>query len=328
LKISKVVAAGVVVCAGMASAQSRLLVAVKGAQSLAIVDPASGSVVATVPEGGTTGHEVTASADGKLAFVPIYGNSGVGKPGTDGRNIAVIDIAAHKVVGNIGFDHGIRPHCPMIGPKDGRLYVTTELDKTITIIDPKTLKVVGSLPTGQEQSHMMVLSHDGKRAYTANVGPGTVSVIDVTGRKVLKVIPISANTQRISITPDDKWVFTADQTKAQMAAIDTAKNEVAKWIPMEGMGYGSAVTPDGKWLLVALADQDKVAVIDLKTMQVARTVPVGDYPQEVLVQPNGKTAYVSCMHGAGTVSEIDLESWKVTRTITTGSSTDGLAWAK
>jgi len=327
LKVSKVVVAGVVVCAGVVSAQSRLLVAVKGTQSLAIVDPANGSVVGTVPEGGTTGHEVIASADGKTAFVPVYGNSGVGKPGTDGKNIAVIDIASKKVMGNIAFDHGIRPHCPLIGPKDGRLYVTTELDKTITIIDPKTLKIVGTLPTGQEQSHMMVLSHDGKRAYTANVGPGTVSVIDVAGRKVLKVIPISGNTQRISITPDDKWVFTADQTKAQMAAIDTTKNEVAKWIPMEGMGYGSAVTPDGKWLLVALADQNKVAVIDVRTMQVARTVAVGDYPQEVLVQPNGKTAYVSCMHGSGTVSEIDLASWKTTRTITTGSSTDGLAWA-
>jgi YVTN family beta-propeller protein len=301
---------------------------VKGTQSLAIVDPANGSVVGTVPEGGTTGHEVIASPDGKTAFVPIYGNSGVGKPGTDGKNIAVIDIASKKVVGNVAFDHGVRPHCPLIGPKDGRLYVTTELDKTITIIDPKTLKIVGTLPTGQEQSHMMVLSHDGERAYTANVGPGTVSVIDVAGRKVLKVIPISRNTQRISITPDDKWVFTADQTKAQMAAIDTSTNSVAKWIPMEGMGYGSAVTPDGKWLLVALADQNKVAVIDVKNMQVARTVPVGDYPQEVLVQPDGKAAYVSCMHGGGTVSEIDLGSWKVTRTITTGSSTDGLAWAQ
>lgn len=316
------------VCAGVVSAQSRLLVAVKGTQSLAIVDPANGSVVGTVPEGGTTGHEVIASPDGKTAFVPIYGNSGVGKPGTDGKNIAVIDIASKKVVGNVAFDHGVRPHCPLIGPKDGRLYVTTELDKTITIIDPKTLKIVGTLPTGQEQSHMMVLSHDGERAYTANVGPGTVSVIDVAGRKVLKVIPISRNTQRISITPDDKWVFTADQTKAQMAAIDTSTNSVAKWIPMEGMGYGSAVTPDGKWLLVALADQNKVAVIDVKNMQVARTVPVGDYPQEVLVQPDGKAAYVSCMHGGGTVSEIDLGSWKVTRTITTGSSTDGLAWAQ
>lgn len=327
MKISSVVVAGVVVCAGVVSAQSRLLVAVKGTQSLAIVDPASGSVVATVPEGGTTGHEVIASADGKTAFVPIYGNSGVGKPGTDGDTIAAIDLASRKVVGDVRFNHGVRPHCPLIGPKDGLLYVTTELDKTITIIDPKTLRVLGVLPTGQEQSHMAVLSNDGKRAYTANVGPGTVSVIDVPGRKVLKVIKISDNTQRISITPDDKWVFTADQTKAQMAAIDTTKNEVAKWIPMEGIGYGSAVTPDGKWLLVALADQNKVAVIDVKTMKVARTVPFGDYPQEVLVQPDGKTAYVSCSK-AGTVSEIDLGSWKATRTIKTGNNTDGLAWAK
>jgi len=315
-------------CAGVVSAQSRLLVAVKAIQSLAIVDPASGSVVATVPEGGTTGHEVIASSDGKTAYVPIYGNSGVGKPGSDGDTIAAIDIGSRKVVGDIRFNHGVRPHCPLIGPRDGLLYVTTELDKTITIIDPKTLKVLGALPTGQEQSHMAVLSHDGKRAYTANVGPGTISVIDVPGRKVLKVIKISENTQRISMTPDDKWVFTADQTKPQMVAIDTTKNEVAKWISMEGIGYGSTVTPDGKWLLVALADQNKVAVIDVKTMQVARSVSVGDYPEEVLLQPDGKTAYVSCMHGAGTVSEIDLGSWKVTRTITTGSSTDGLAWAK
>src|SRR3569832_2364881 len=125
LKISSVVLAGVVMCAGVVSAQSRLLVAVKGTQSLAIVDPAGGSVVGTVSEGGTTGHEVIASPDGKTAYVPIYGNSGVGKPGTDGTNIAVIDIASKKVIGNVAFDHGIRPHCPLIGPKDGRLYVTT-----------------------------------------------------------------------------------------------------------------------------------------------------------------------------------------------------------
>jgi YVTN family beta-propeller protein len=306
--------------------QSRLLVAEKGAQSLAIVDPASGSVLDSVPERGITGHEVIASRDGKVAFVPIYGNSGVGKPGTDGQNIVVIDIATHKVIGNIAFDHGVRPHCPLIGPKDGLLYVTTELDKTITIIDPKTLKIIGAIPTGQPQSHMFVLSHDGRRAYTANVGPGTVSVIDVPARKVLKIIPISANTQRISISPDDKWVFTADQTKPQMAVINTATNAVAKWIPMEGIGYGAAPTPDGRWLLVALPDQNKVAVIDLKSMQVTRTVAVGAYPQEVLVRPDGKTAYISCEH-ANQVDEIDTAIWTVTRTIPTGKLADGLAWA-
>jgi YVTN family beta-propeller protein len=306
--------------------ESRLLVAQKGDRSLAIVDPAAGKVLGSVAEGGVTGHEVIASRDGRTAYVPIYGNSGVGKPGTDGTKIVAIDIASQKVVGEVDFDHGVRPHCPLIGPKDGMLYVTTELDKSITIIDPKSLKIVGSIPTGQPESHMLVLSHDGRRGYTANVGPGTVSVLDIAGRKVLKVIPVSGNTQRIAISNDDRWVFTADQTKPQIAVIDTATDSVAKWIPIESEGYGGAVTPDGRWFLVALPDVNKVAVIDIKTMQVAQNISVGAYPQEVVVRPDGKTAYVSCMH-SDQVAEIDLASWKVTRMIATGKETDGLAWA-
>src|SRR5438309_6733744 len=161
-----------VVCSAV-SAQV-LLVAQKGEASLGIIDPAAGKVVAAVPEGGITGHEVIASPDGKTAYVPIYGNSGVGKPGTDGRNMVVIDLASRKVTGNVDFGHGVRPHCPLFGPKDGMLYVTTELDKTITVIDPKTLKIAGSIPTDQPESHMLVISHDGRRCYTAKAGPGTV----------------------------------------------------------------------------------------------------------------------------------------------------------
>jgi len=314
-------------CAAVSQAQeSRLLVAQKGESSLAIVDPIAGKVLGSVAEGGVTGHEVIASPDGHTAYVPIYGNSGVGKPGTDGTKIVAIDIASQKIIGEVNFDHGVRPHCPLIGPKDGKVYVTTELDKSITIIDPKTLKIVGAIPTGQPESHMLVLSHDGRRGYTANVGPGTVSVLDIAGRKSLKIIPISGNTQRIAISSDDRWVFTADQTKPQMAVIDTKTDQVAKWIPIESEGYGGAVTPDGRWFLVALPDVNKVAVIDIKTMQVAQNIPVGAYPQEVVVRPDGKTAYVSCMH-ANQVAEIDLSNWKVTRLIATGKDTDGLAWA-
>jgi YVTN family beta-propeller protein len=315
-----------VISASLPAQQARLLVAEKGQQSLAIVDPATAKVLASVPEGGITGHEVIASPDGRMAYVPIYGNSGVGKPGTDGQKIVVIDIAAQKVVNTFDFGRGVRPHCPLFGPKDGLLYVTTELDKDITLFDPKTLKIVGTIPTGQPQSHMLVLSHDGKRGYTANVGPGTVSVLDIPARKVLKIIPISRNTQRIAITPDDRWVFTADQTKPQLAVIDTKLDAVTKWIPLEGVAYGMAATPDGRWLLVTLPDQNKIAVVDLKTMQVVRSVPTGVYPQEIVVRPDGKTAYVSCMT-SNQVAEIDLANWKLAGLIQTGKATDGLAWA-
>ncbi len=316
-----------VAATALSAQNARLLVAQKGDHSLAIIDPATGTVLGSVDEGGFTGHEVTASPDGKLAFVPIYGDSGVGKPGTDGTKIAVIDIAAQKVVGNITFDHGIRPHDPVIGPKNGLLYVTTELDKTITVIDPKTLKIVATIPTGQPESHMLAISHDGRRGYTANVGPGTVSVLDLDAHKTIAIIPISGNTQRIAISPDDKWVFTADQTQPRIAVIDTATNKVAHWIPLEGNGYGSAATPDGKWLLMTLPDQNAVAVVDLGTMKVARNIPLnGLYPQEVVIAPNGKVAYVSCMH-SNQVAVINLGAWKVLRLISTGKNTDGLAWA-
>jgi YVTN family beta-propeller protein len=308
------------------SQQARLVVAEKGQQSLAIIDPVAGKLLASVPEGGTTGHEVIASPDGRFAYVPIYGNSGVGKPGTDGATIVVVDIGSQKVVNTFAFPHPVRPHCPLFGPKDGLLYVTTELDQAITLLDPKTMKIVGSIPTGQPESHMLALSHDGRRGYTANVGPGTVSVLDIQARKVLKIIPISANTQRIAISPDDRWVFTADQTKPQLAAIDTTTNSVGKWIALEGIAYGTAPTPNGRWLLVTLPDQNKIAVVDLKTMQVVRSVAVGVYPQEIVVQPDGKAAYVSC-EKSNQVAEIDLADWKLGRLIPTGKATDGLAWA-
>jgi DNA-binding beta-propeller fold protein YncE len=313
--------------AGSSHAQNgRLLVAQKGTQSLAIVDPASGKVIASVPEGGITGHEVIASPDGRFAYVPIYGNSGVGKPGTDGTNMVVIDIAAQKVVGNLDFGHGVRPHMPIFGPKDGLLYVTTELEQTIALIDPATLKIVGSIPTGQPQSHMLALSHDGRRGYTANVGPGTVSVLDIAARKVLTIIPISTDTQRISISNDDHWVFTADQTKPQLAVIDTSTNKVTNWIALSGLGYGSAVTPDGHWLLIAIPSKNNVDVIDIKAMKLAQSIPVCADPQETLVRPDGKVAYVSCV-GSDQVAEIDLGAGKVARLFATGKVTDGLAWA-
>ena len=143
-------------------AQGLLLVVNKGEQTLGIVSPGSDAQLAAVPEGGITGHEVAASPDGRTAYVPIYGNSGVGRPGTDGRNMVVIDIAGRKVIGNVDFGHGVRPHCAVFEPNKGLLYVTTELDNSITIVDPHTLKIVGSIPTNQPESHMLAITRDGQ----------------------------------------------------------------------------------------------------------------------------------------------------------------------
>lgn len=319
-------------CSGIlltASNAQTLLVVNQGDSNVSLVDPASTREVATIAEKtpGVHGHEIAVSADGHTAFLPIYGDTGVGKPGIDGHEMLLIDVPSQKIVGRIDFGHGVRPHEPVLDPTSGLLYVTTEIDKTITVIDPRTRKIVGTVPTGQEQSHMLVLSHDGKLGYTANVGPGTVSVLDMAGRKTVAIIPVSGNVQRISISTDDKLVFTADQTKPQLAVIDTATKKVKTWVPLPGTGYGAAATPDGHWLLIAIPATNQVAVVDLESMQVARNIDVADKPQEILIRPDGKIAYVSCA-GAGKVAAIDLAQWKVQNLIQTGKYADGLGWAK
>lgn len=293
---------------------------------MSIVDPVANKQLATVPEQGITGHELATSPDGQRVFVPIYGDSGVGKAGSDGQLMRVFDIAKRELVGTLDFGKGVRPHCPVFNAKKNLLYVTTELDQTVSIIDPATLKVLGTVPTGQEQSHMLAVTRDGTRGYTANVGPGTVSVLDLEEKKLVKTIPISKMTQRISLSVDDRWVFTSDQTKAQLVVIDTKTNEVAKRIDLPNFGYGTAPTPDGKFLIVCCGIGE-VAVVDLEKWEVAHVLSVPKAPQFALVRPDGAVAYVSC-DASAKIAVIDLKEWKVSTLIEVGKTADGMAWAK
>ena len=326
-----------------------LIVANQDDKNLSIIDPLTNRQVATISEDlkDVWAHEVAVSPDGRTVYAPIYGNSGVGHPGIDGRKMLAIDLASRKIINQVDFGRGVRPHCVVYDPVSKMLYVTTELANSVTIIDPATLKIVGEIPTTQAQSHMLAISHDGRRGYTANVSPGSVSVLDMAARKTIAVIPISANTQRIAISRDDRLVFTADQTKPQLAVIDTATNKIKTWITLPAKGYGAAATIDGRWLLIAThgiaPSKGSVAVIDLGTLKVARTIPVPGVPQEILVSPDGQSAYVSCMvrvqdlkagqtdrigeKEIGQVAVIDLANWKMKSLIDAGAGADGLAWA-
>jgi len=164
------------------------------------------------------GHELAVSPDRRLAYVPIYGNSGVGKPGTDGHSIDIVELQKHTLAGHIDLGKAVRPHCAKFGP-GGYLYVSAELASAVYIVDVHARKVIGEIPTGAIEAHMFVLSPDGHRLYTANVGAGSVSVLDVDNRKLLKVIPVSRQVQRISISPDGRHVYTIRILRASRSSM-------------------------------------------------------------------------------------------------------------
>ena len=72
-------------------AQGYLFVANQFEHTALLIDLTSRKTISTTGV-DINGHEVATSSDGHFAYVPIYGNSGVGKPGTDGGTIQIVDL--------------------------------------------------------------------------------------------------------------------------------------------------------------------------------------------------------------------------------------------
>jgi YVTN family beta-propeller protein len=299
-----------------------LVVANQKEHTVLVVDPDARRELAKVVV-GVNGHEVMVSKDGRFAYVPIYGNSGVGRPGTDGSTIDVVDLEASKLAATIDLGKPLRPHRAEWGP-DGMLYVTAELGDAVDVLDPNTRKVVAEIPTGQKESHMLVISPDGRRAYTANVGAGSVSVLDLAKRNLITTIPVAKMVQRISISPDGKRVFTHDQHAPRIAMIDTATNKIVDWMEVPTPVYASEPTPDGRWL-VTLDRGGNAYVMDLESMKIERRLKISDGASEILIRPGGDIAYLSGT-GAGKIDVLDLHTWELERPMELTPGVDGMAW--
>ena len=171
---------------------------------------------------------------------------------------------------------------------------------------------------------MLVISPDGRRAYTANVGAGSVSVLDLAKRSLLMTIPVAKMVQRIAISPDGKQVFTHDQDAPRIAMIDTATNKVVNWIDVPTPVYASEPTPDGRWL-VTLDRGGNAYVLDLRSMTVAHRLRISDGASEILIRPGGDIAYLSGT-GSGKIDVLDLHTWNLQKPIELTPGVDGMAW--
>src|ERR1700730_5018785 len=163
------------------SKRRSLLALSKTNHTLAIVDPATLKVIARIPVGEDP-HEVIASSDGRTAYVTIYGGGSL-------HELNVIDLVAQKPLLNVDTRPLFGPHGLTFA--NGKAWFTAEGSKSVGRYDPATGKLDWSMGTGQDRTHMIYVTADGKRIYTTNVSSGTVSILEETTIQPGKMAPPS-----------------------------------------------------------------------------------------------------------------------------------------
>ena len=299
-----------------------LLVLNKSESTLTIVDPRELKVLARIPTGEAP-HELTSSADGRIAFVSNYGTGD--RPG---NTISIIDISAQKETKRIDLGALSRPHG--IVETSGKIYFTIENSRAIARFDNIAGRVDWIMGTGQAGTHMIVVGSKSQRMYTANRESNTVSSIEPgSGNVPLKMtqIAVGKGPEGIAISPDDREVWAAHRGDGGLSIIDTASDQVKEVIKVGRAPIRVKFTIDGKRVLISDSQAGDLAVIDASTRKEIKRIAIGGNPGGILIQPDGRRAFVAAGQ-ANKVVMINLEKLTADGSIETGRDPDGLAWAK
>jgi len=120
---------------------------------------------------------------------------------------------------------------------------------------------------------------NGKEAWVANAGDGTISVIDLNEKKVTATLAANVpGANRLKFTPDGKLALVSQLRSPDLVILDVATHKEVKRLPI---GHGSAgvlVQPDGARAYVSCGPDNYVAVIDLKTLEVVGHIDAGGDP--------------------------------------------------
>jgi len=299
---------------------ARLLVLNKEDATLAIVDPASGRVLGTVPVGQGP-HELVTSTDGKWAFASNYGTGPA-----PGHTISMIDVAAKKELRRIDVAPLSRPHG--LAFVNGRLYFTAEANKKIARYDPAADKIDWEFETGQTGTHMVLPTKDARTIFTSNIGSDSVSAIQAgaDGKWTQTVIAVGKGPEGIDLSPNGKEVWSAHSRDGGVSIIDAATKKVTQTIAV-GTKRSNRVklTPDGKYALISDLDAGDLVVVDAAAHKEIKRLPLGKSPEGILIPPGGSRAYVA-VNGDNHIAVVDLKTWQITNKISTGNGPDGMAW--
>ncbi len=303
-----------------ATAGPALVVVNKGESTVSVIDLAAGTILATLPTGHGP-HEVAASGNGRWAAVTDYGSQQAGS------SLTIVDLRSLTVARTISLAPHLRPHGAAFLPDHRTVAVTSETSGAVLLVNVETGEITRTLPTLQRGSHMVAVTSDGRLGYTANIGNGSLSRLDLSGQDSARVLPVSIQTEAIGLTPSGGQAWLGSNPTGKVFAVDVSRWKVIDSVQTTGMPYRIGFTPDGRTAVVTNPMANEVRVFDAATRAPRATIKLDPdtQPLGLIFSPDNLTAWIT-LGGSAQVAELDLSTHTVRRHLPTGGGPDGIAY--
>jgi YVTN family beta-propeller protein len=248
--------------------------------TLAVIDLVAQKQLPLIDLGALRGPHGLAFVDGKVWFTAEAAKA-----------IGSYNPATEKIDWIMGIGQN-RTHMIYVFPGAQRILTTNVNSGTVTILDHTQGPAGAPLPSpgrpplpgppGGDWNETVIpvghgsegfdVSPDGKEAWVANAGDGTISVIDLAAKRVVETINADVpGANRLKFTPDGRRVLV---TAGTLVVLDAATRTVVKRLSdVRGTG-GILMQPDGARAYVACSPVGYVAVIDLNTLEMVGHVDI------------------------------------------------------
>lgn len=264
--------------------------------SLSVIDLIRQKVLPDIDTGALNGPHGLTFVGGKVWFTA-----------EGAKAVASYDPASGKIDWIMGTGQN-RTHMIYVTPDEKQIYATNVSSATVSILEKVTLPPMGpppgmkppdgaqppQLPPGGNQPRMdwnqtviavgkgdegFDVSPDGRELWTANAQDGTLSVIDLTTRKVAATLDAKTfGANRLKFTPDGKLVLISMLGNGDVVIYDAASRKEFKRVPIGHGAAGIQMDPDGSRAFIACGPDNYVVVLDLKSLTVAGHIDVGGEP--------------------------------------------------
>ena len=212
-----------------------------------------------------------------------------------------------------------------LGDGGRTLYATSDDNRLYAISVNTNPLQMWSVPVGVAPNGL-TLTADQKRVYVANTGSGDVTAVDVTKRQVMATIALGVGAEPwdVAANPTGPRIYVAMRDGEVLQQINTNDNTVLPAIPVGSRSTAVATDSTGARILVATDDTNDVTVVNSGNGAIIKRIPIGrpnapSEPSAMAVSITGRYLYVRERESAR-IFEVDLASYLVTRSLTTGAS--------